>query len=103
MNLLKKLINDRQALSLSTRMATVGIGEDLVRHCFTQSMPSTITPVVAAAKNLTLNELDTLADKLKCILEYFHFMKIRDPDYVMDNSILEKKIQNIQTMALVAK
>lgn len=47
-------------------MATVdkvGVGEDLIRHRFRQALPSTIIPVIAVARNLTLNELGTLASE----------------------------------------
>lgn len=43
----------------------VGVGEDLVRHRFTKTLPSTITWVIATATNLMLKELDT----------FFPFMK----------------------------
>lgn len=55
------------SLSLRELMATankVGVQEDLVRHHFTQAMPSRITSVIAAVRNLTLYEFGSLADEL---------------------------------------
>lgn len=42
----------------------VGVEEDLSRHHFAQTIPFTITPVLAAARNLILNEFGILADEL---------------------------------------
>lgn len=42
----------------------IGVGEDFVRHRFRQTLPPTITPVIADARNLTLGELVILSDKL---------------------------------------
>ena len=47
----------------------VGVGEDLVRHQFIQALPSTISPVLAAQKDLTLTQLGKLADELT---PFFH-------------------------------
>ena len=38
----------------------VGVGDDLVRHRFTQSLPSTIAPVVAAQQELSLQQIGKL-------------------------------------------
>lgn len=42
----------------------VGVGEDLVRHQFIQALPPTISPVLAAQRDLTLTQLGNLADEL---------------------------------------
>lgn len=42
----------------------VGVSEDLVRHQFINALPSSILPVVAAQKELTVQQLGTLADEL---------------------------------------
>lgn len=42
----------------------VGVEEDLVRHSFAQALPLTIKPVIAAARNLRLAELGTLANEV---------------------------------------
>lgn len=42
----------------------VGVGEDLVRHQFIQALPATISPVLAAQKDLTVTQLGNLADEL---------------------------------------
>lgn len=42
----------------------VGVGEDLVRHKFTQAMPQSIRPVLATQKAVPLNALGNLADEL---------------------------------------
>lgn len=44
--------------------AKVGASEDLVRHKFLQSLPSTIAPAVGAQKTLTLAQLGSVADEL---------------------------------------
>ena len=42
----------------------VGVGDDLVRHRFKQSLLSTIAPVVAAQQELSLQQIGKLADEL---------------------------------------
>lgn len=42
----------------------VGVGEELVRHQFLNSLPPTISPVLATQKTLTLEQLGPLADEL---------------------------------------
>ena len=42
----------------------VGVGDDLVRHRFTQSLPSSIAPVIAAQQDLSLQQIGKLADEL---------------------------------------
>ena len=47
--------------SLATK---AGVGEELVRHQFIQGLPAQIAPAVAAQKELSLQQLGTLADEL---------------------------------------
>lgn len=54
---------------LNSIAAKVGVGEDLVRHQFIQALPPTISPVLAAQKDLTLTQLGNLADELT---PFFH-------------------------------
>lgn len=49
---------------LRTLATKVNVDDDLIRHKFVQSLPSSIAPAVAAQKRLTLDELGTLADEL---------------------------------------
>ena len=42
----------------------VGVGEAFVRHKFLQSLPPTVTPVLASQTTLTLSQLGNLADQL---------------------------------------
>lgn len=42
----------------------VGMGEDFVRHHFTQALPPILASVIAAAINLTLGELGRFAEEL---------------------------------------
>lgn len=42
----------------------VKVSEDLIRHQFVKTLPSTIAPVVAAQSSLTLTQLGTMADEL---------------------------------------
>ena len=49
---------------LTSIASKVGVGEDLVRHQFINALPSAISPVVAAQKDLTVQQLGTLADEL---------------------------------------
>jgi len=42
----------------------VGVGEELVRHKFAQSLPPNIAPIIASQKQTPLRELGTLADQL---------------------------------------
>ena len=42
----------------------LGIGEELVRHKFLQALPTTIAPVIASQKTLSLAQLGVLADEL---------------------------------------
>jgi len=52
-------------LSVIQRAAEkVGVGNDFVRHKFLNSLPPTITPVLAAQSTLSLAQLGTLADEL---------------------------------------
>lgn len=54
----------RPSQELMATADKVGMEEDLARHHFAQTMPSAITPVLAAARNLISNELGILADEL---------------------------------------
>ena len=42
----------------------VKVGDDLVKHQFIKTLPSTIAPVVAAQSSLTLTQLGAMADEL---------------------------------------
>lgn len=53
--------NIRELSSLATK---AGVGEELVRHKFIQTLPSSIAPVLAANKTMSLTELGSLADEL---------------------------------------
>jgi hypothetical protein len=47
----------------------IGVGDDLVRHKFTQSLPPNVRPVIATQKKLPLDALGTLADELLPMFE----------------------------------
>ena len=49
---------------ISQIASKVGVNEELVRHKFIQSLHSSISPVLAAQKDLTLSQLGKLADEL---------------------------------------
>lgn len=49
---------------LSTLAGKVGVHEDLVRHKFLQSLPSSLSPALATQKEVPLRQLGTLADEL---------------------------------------
>lgn len=49
---------------LQTLATKVGVGDDLIRHKFIQSLPQHISPVLAAQKDLTLRQIGNLADEL---------------------------------------
>ena len=49
---------------LLTQAKKVGVGEDLIRHRFLNSMPQTVRPVLVAQQSLSLEQLGTLADDL---------------------------------------
>jgi len=49
---------------LRTMAKKVGIGDELVRHKFENSLPPTISPVIAAQKETSLTQLGVLADSL---------------------------------------
>ena len=54
-----------------TAIATkVGVGEDLVKHHFTQALPPSIAPVIAAQQDLTLQRLGSLADELMPLVQH---------------------------------
>ena len=79
----KTTMSGRPSVYLQELNATankIGVGEDLIRHKFIQATPSTISPVLAAQKSLTLQQLGTLADEL---MPYFG-----------SNNVLNIKSQN---------
>ena len=49
---------------LQDHASRVGVGEDLVRHRFLQSMPETVRPVLASQRNMSSSDLGKLADDL---------------------------------------
>ena len=49
---------------LLTVARKVGVGEELVKHRFIQSLPATIAPVIAAQHDLPLARLGSMADEL---------------------------------------
>ena len=49
---------------ISNAAKKLGITDDLVRHKFVQALPSSISPVVATQKELSLQQLGKLADEL---------------------------------------
>jgi len=52
-------------LSLMQKTASkVGVGDEFVRHKFLNSLPSNISPVLAAQSTLSLTQLGSLADQL---------------------------------------
>ena len=50
--------------NLQRTAAKVNIGEEFVRHRFLQSLPTSITPVLASQSTLCLEQLGNLADEL---------------------------------------
>ena len=54
---------------LTSIASKVGVGEDLIRHQFIQALPPTISPVLAAQKDLTMHQLGNLADELSPLLQ----------------------------------
>lgn len=54
---------------LNSIAAKVGVGDDLIRHRFIDSLPPNISPVLATQKTLTLQQLGTLADEISPFLE----------------------------------
>ena len=75
--LFSKLINEKTMSGrpshylqeLTSIASKVGVGDDLVRHQFISALPASISPVVAAQKELTVQQLGTLADELT---PFFH-------------------------------
>ena len=53
--------NLRELLHLAEK---AGVGEDIVRHKFIQTLPPSIAPVVASQKNIALTDIGNLADEL---------------------------------------
>ena len=54
---------------LLTIASKVGVGEELVKHRFIQSLPSTIAPVIAAQHDLPLVRLGNMADELMPLIQ----------------------------------
>lgn len=80
--LFARLINDtkmtgRPSYYLQELTATankIGIKEeDLIKHRFIKALPDTISPVIAAQKSLTLEQMGTLADELMPLLQKENF------------------------------
>ena len=55
----------------------VGANDDLVRHRFTQALPSNLAPIIATQKSLTLDGLGTLADELVPLLREYNTSEVR--------------------------
>lgn len=53
---------------LLSRARKVGVTEDLVRHKFTQALPTALGPVLAAQKSTPLEQLGKLADELMSLI-----------------------------------
>ena len=51
-------------IELTKIAAKIGVCEELLRHKFVQNLPSTIAPVIASQKNLSLTDLGIMADDL---------------------------------------
>ena len=48
----------------------VGVGDDLIRHKFIQSIPAGIATALASQRELTLSQLGKLADELMPLVQY---------------------------------
>jgi hypothetical protein len=67
-----KFVNDNKLVGkpshflaeMKRAAAKVGVGEDLVRIRFQQSLPSQVGPIIAAQRSANLDELGKLADEL---------------------------------------
>lgn len=73
----------------------VGVGDDLVRHKFTQSLPTSIRPVLASQSALDLQALGKLADELVPLCSSFDacsvYTKYAENDKKESSSRFEKK------------
>ena len=66
-----------------------GVGDDLVRHCFINALPNTISPVIASQNSRPLLEVGTLADELIPLLKKDAFQVSHS-----DNSQTSKPLQS---------
>lgn len=64
----------------------VGVGEDFVRHKFIQSLPSTISPVIAAQTTLDLTQLGKLADELVPLCNKINVVKSKNENNFQNNT-----------------
>ena len=55
----------------------VGVGDDMVRHRFTQALPPSISPVVASQTKTALDDLGTLADDLMPLVKEQNVCELR--------------------------
>ena len=58
-------MNLQELISIARK---VGVGDDLVRHWFVQSLPQSISPVIAAQQDLDLTRIGKMADELLPLL-----------------------------------
>ena len=66
----------------------VGAGDDLVRHQFIQTLPSTISPVIASQKSLNLAQLGVMADELMPLHTQINNLNLSDKsekNYYVEN------------------
>ena len=71
----KTHLTGRPSIFLSELRAVaqkVGVGDDLIRHKFIQSLPAGITPVLASQRDLPLTQLGKLADELMPLVQGSH-------------------------------
>ena len=62
-----QVLTGRPSACLATLQSTaqkVGVGDEFIRHKFLQSLPASISPVIAAQSTLSLSQLGNLADEL---------------------------------------
>ena len=55
----------------------VGVGDDLVRHRFVQSLPQSISPVIASQQDLDLSRIGKMADELLPLLNHSEVHHVR--------------------------
>lgn len=80
---------------ISSTARKLGVSEDLVRHKFIQALPSSISPVVATQKTLSLQQLGKLADELMPFAQSQCFMvKPDDPSSSAGRSSSSTKSAN---------
>ena len=71
----------------------VEVGEDLIRHQFVKSLPSTISPVVAAQKSLSLTQLGSMADELMPLHSQINTLSSGAPKHPHDGNGKYKRTQ----------